>query len=185
MLRKTFQAAVAALVLAGLTACATTEQSASTVTLEPASQQLFELHHENGRIYVFDDVELYKAAASGNKPVFHRTRIGGGPEGQTLVFGLNSKQSKQTGDIDFIQLFDGKAAEADSFYGEMRKDGRIYVFESLQDMQTTRTTKPVFFVSMIGAGPEGETVFLVQNSKTSGKPADAMKARFESVYSKK
>jgi hypothetical protein len=185
MLRKTFKAAVAALAFAGLTACATAEQSAPTPAIEPASLQMFEVHHDNGRIYVFDSFELYKETAAGKTPLFHRTRIGGGPEGKTLVFGLNGDQSKKTGDIDFIQIFDGKAPASDNFYGEMRKDGRLYVFESLQDMHAARTSKPIFFVNMIGGGPEGQTVFFVQNSKTSGKPADSMMARYNAMNAKK
>ncbi|SFC27116.1 hypothetical protein SAMN05660443_2010 [Marinospirillum celere] len=178
MPNKFIQVAALALTLTGLTACVTQDSTSSSAALET---QLFEVHHDNGRIYVFDNQELYLQTAEGRTPLYHRTRIGGGPDGQTMVFGLNSAQSQKTGDIDFIQIFDGEVEVSGNFYGEMRRDGRIYVFERLEDMHATRTSNPLYYVNQIGAGPDGQTVFYVQNNDTSGKPADHMIEKFKAV----
>lgn len=179
MLKKTFQAALLALTVTGITACATQEGTGTSGATQET--QLFEVHHDNGRIYVFDNHDLYLETAEGKTPLYHRTRIGGGHDGKTLVFGLNSDQSKKTGDIDFVQIYDGEAEVTGNFYGEMRRDGRIYVFERLEDMHANRSGKPLYFVNQIGAGPDGQTVFYIQNKDTSGKPADHLIEKFNQV----
>jgi len=176
MFKKTFQSALLVLAAVAITACAT-----SGTSPQGQKTQLFEVHHDNGRTYVFDNFDLYMQAAQGGTPLYHRTRIGGGHEGQTLVFGLNSDQSKQTGDIDFIQMYDGEIDIAGEFYGEMRRDSRIYVFDRLEDMHANRSGNPLYFVNQIGAGPEGQTVYFVQNRDNSGQPADHLIEKFNQI----
>jgi|AntRauTorckE6833_2_1112554.scaffolds.fasta_scaffold16780_2 hypothetical protein len=178
MLNKTFQAAFLALTLAGVTACATQDSGEHTSTSE---QQLFELHHEDGRIYVFDDFDMYRAAVEGNKPTYHQNRIGAGPNGQTLVFGLDKDQSKQRS-IDFINIYTGSQELEGDFYGELKRDNRIYIAETLEDFHSAREGEPTYHVNRIGDGPDGETLVFIQNGDTKGKPADALIAKHKKLY---
>ncbi|MDR9466791.1 hypothetical protein [Marinospirillum sp.] len=180
MLNKTLQAAFLALTLAGVTACATQESG------EPSSaseQQLFELHHDDGRIYVFDDFDMYRAAVEGNKPTYHQNRIGAGPNGETLVFGLDKDQSKQRS-IDFINIYTGDQELEGSFYGELKRDNRIYIAETLEDFHSVREAEAIYHFNLIGDGPDGETLVFIQNGDTKGKPADALIAKYKKLYGK-
>ena len=149
-----------------LTSKNTVQEKAEQVVSGSEEMEIYEVHH-NGRIHVFYNRDLYKEFLQLGETSFRLTRIGAGPKGETMVFGLISEDKKKAHDSVGIKLYDKIMAPSDQFYGEMIKHGRIYVFTKFEDMKTVRDFgHPNFFYSEIGAGPKGETVIYVLNNKT-------------------
>jgi hypothetical protein len=159
-------------------ACASNQPEMAIESSAQPAIELYEVHHE-GRIHVFYDRKLYTDFLALGETPFRLTRIGAGPNQETLVFGLTKKDKKKPGKVDAINLFDGKLDAPADFYGELRNHGRIYVFNNFEDMQPVRQFgHPNFFYTEIGAGPKGETVVYVLNKKTKKKRPDALIATF-------
>lgn len=147
-----------------LNACASTGTSNKTDELA-----IYEVH-KNGRIHVFYDRQELKSFMKVGETTFRLTRIGAGPKGETMEFGLTKKDKKKPGKVAAIKLYDGKIKAGDNFYAEMYKNGRIYVFNNFKDMATVRNFgHPNYFYLSIGTGPKGETVVYVLNSKNKKK----------------
>lgn len=158
-----------------LTACA------SNSSIEPQKAEkleIFEVHHD-GRINVFYDKKLFKEFLQLGETSFRLTKIGAGPNGETLVFGLTKQDKKLKKPVAAIDLYDGKLKQ-DTIYAEMHKDGRIYVFNSFNDMKPVRLFgSPNYMYTEIGAGPNGETIVYVLNKKNKKKRPDALIAEFK------
>ncbi len=173
--------------VAVLAGCQSTDNSHKTAAKAPApavkkvnNDDLYEVSHE-GRYYVFDDMDVYKDFITNGETPYRKVYIGEGPNGQTLVFGLTGKDKKKTSGIGSIDMFQGKQAAAESFYGEMRgEDGRLYVFSELKDMEDVRKTgEAAYRFTQIGAGPKGETVVFVLNKGNKKKQPVALMAEFK------
>jgi len=158
---------------------------AAPVAAEPSVTEFFEIHKE-GRVIVMADAKLAKDYFQTGEVVFRDTRIGAGPYGQTLVFGLTKKETKDLGNSVVVGIWEGKVAPSKSFYGEMHKDGKIYVFPSWADMNQFRKTDEVTIrFTDIGAGPNGETVVYALNKAIAKTGPVAQKARFNELHGKK
>ncbi|GAB3481271.1 hypothetical protein [Marinomonas epiphytica] len=151
-----------------LTACGTetVKQDQAQPVVEAVAlnnQDLYEVHHE-GRIYIFDDRGTYEEFLEVGETSYRKVRIGEGPKGETLVFGLTNEDKKKTSGIASIEMYDGTLEGATPFYGEMRVEGRIYVFSSLAEMNNARLVGEVpLRYTDIGSGPAGETVVYALN----------------------
>lgn len=145
------------------------------------SVEIFEVHHD-GRINVFYDMKTYEEFKQLGETSYRLTRIGAGPNGETVVFGLPKKDKKKGAETTAAMLWDGKL-EYSSFYGEMDKHGRIYVFSDKAEMDHVRALgHPSYMYTQIGAGPKGETVVYVLNkSNKKKKPVDLI-AKFEAKH---
>lgn len=168
----------AALTLAG---CQSNEvKTAAAPVLN--NQDLYEVQHE-GRHYVFDDYKTYKSFLSVGETAYRKVYIGGGTHGETLVFGLRKEDKKKMAGIAGIDMFNGKLAAADNFYGELRgEDGRLYVFSTLEDMKAVREVgEAAYRFTQIGAGPEGQTVVFVLNKSNKKKKPVALMAQYKQV----
>lgn len=165
-----------------LTACGgATVKSNATATASLNNDDLYEVHHE-GRIYLFDDRGTYKEFLQVGETSYRKVRIGSGPKGETLVFGLTNADKKKFSGIASIDMYDGKLAGADSFYGEMRVEGRIYVFSSLAEMNDARVVGEVpLRYTDIGSGPKGETVVYALNSSNKKVKPEALIQRFKKM----
>ena len=145
--------------------------------------EIYEVH-EDGRIHVFYDRALYKEFVELGETPFRLTKIGAGPNGETLVFGLTGKDKKMKKPIPAIELYENKAEPAENFYGEMVKHNRIYVFSDFEDMKPVRQFgHPNFFYTEIGSGPDGETVVYVLNKSTKKKRPDTLIKKFKDMNS--
>jgi len=137
-------------------------------------QEIYEVH-EDGRIHVFYDRALYKEFLSLGETPYRLTRIGEGPNGETLVFGLTKKDKKKGADTVAVKLYSDKASVNGDFYAETRRHGRIYVFSKFEDMKPVRMFgHPTFFYTEIGSGPKGETVVYVLNKANKKKKPVAL-----------
>jgi len=161
--------------VAGMTACAQmdTAQNSAQEQMQQA-KALYEVHHCDGRIYFFYEKSTYAHFLQHGETPYSFKRIASGPNGETLVFGLTGADKKKLSGVESVEMYDGQLTP-EAFYGEMRMEGRIYVFSTLEDMKDVRTTgEAPYRFTQIGDGPNGETVVYVLNSsnkqKTRGCP---------------
>jgi len=154
---------------AALTAAPAAAQPATAST-----QHYFLVFHENGRIYPIADAKNYLAFLDVDELIYTRTRIGAGPAGETVVFGIEKAESKDLAKLSVAeQLYDGKMEVAGPFYGEVVKDGRFHVFGTWQDFKDYLVNKEITYTfTEVGSGPKGETVIYAMNKKSSkdGRP---------------
>jgi len=154
-----------------------TSACASNQATTQQADQLLEVH-EDGRIHIFYDKHTYDEFQQLGETSFRLTRIGAGPKGETVVFGLTAADKKKTSGIPSIEIYDGQRKPA-NFYGEMRAEGRIYVFSTYDDMKMVRNTgEAALRYSDIGAGPKGETVIYVLNSSNKKQKPVALMEQF-------
>ena len=103
-----------------------------------------------------------------------QTQIGNGPNGETLVFALTSKDKKKIKGIPSVMVYEGYVPLFETFYGEVVKEGRIYVFNDHRLMKVFRETgEAAYRFTQIGAGVNGETiVYVLASSKKKKQPLD-------------
>lgn len=140
----------------------------------------FLINHENGRIYAFSDTKNYLMFLESDEVPYTRTRIGAGAEGETVVFGITSSEAKDLNKPSGGEMFfDDKMGEVGSFYGEVMRNGRFYVFGEWSDFKDYLNHKEVTFTfTEVGTGPKGETVIYALNNKTKneGRPVALIEA---------
>lgn len=156
-----------------------TKMAASPAASAP-TEHFFIVYHENGRIYPIADVKNYLTFLETDELMFTRTRIGAGLEGETIVFGIEKNEADNPRKPSKAELFfDGKYTPTGPFYGEIVRDGRIYVFGSWADFKDFMVNKEVAYTyTEIGAGPKGETVIYALNKETAkkGRPVELIEA---------
>lgn len=145
----------------------------------------YEAHHE-GRIYVFDDLAIYKAFLEYGHTAYRLVRIGEGPGGETIVFGLTGEDKAKRSGIASVALYDGDIAPGDAFYGEVLYDGRFYVFDRWDDLVAFKQTwdAPYRFTE-IGAGPGGRTIVYVLNGDNKTEKPEALIAEFNARHDRR
>jgi hypothetical protein len=160
---------------------ATTE---ATVTQpSAAARELFVVLPEDERIYAFGDTKNYFQYLEHAEVALTRTRIGDGPGGRTLVFGITNDDVKANAPSVAERVLDKKLPAAPDFYGEVFKDGRFYVFHTLKDMNDFIEHGEVALAfTDIGAGPNGASIVWVMNkeSMAKGRPTATME-RFKAI----
>ena len=178
-LARVLTAASLALTLAACQSQSTKEESAKAPL---NNDDYYEVHHE-GRIYVFDDAGVYKEYLGVGETPFRKVRIGVGPHGETVVFGLHKKDKKKSEGVASVDMFDGKMEGAtEGFYAEIRSEGRIYVFDNWEDVKSFRQVgEAPYRYTDIGSGPKGETVVYVLNKGNKKKRPDALISRFQAA----
>jgi len=188
---KFFKVAVLSASVALMAACQTTQETAPAAPVKAEAvqtenlrnTQLFEVHKDN-RIYVFYDYALYEDFLKHGHTAYMYTRIGSGPKGETLVFGLTKQDKKKREGIPSVDLMDGSLEASEDFYAEMRLEGRIFVFSSLKDMKAVRKTgEAAYRHAKIGYGPKGETVVFVLNKGNKKKYPESLVKKFDSMNS--
>ncbi|WP_428354097.1 hypothetical protein [Methyloprofundus sp.] len=117
---------------------------------------------------------------------YRLTRIGAGPNSETLVFGLQSKDKKMNSGFGSVALYEGTAEGiTDGFYGEVINDGRIYVFNEWADLKEFLSVgEAIFRFTQIGAGPNGETVVYVLNKSNKKQQPTELMAEFSRKHKK-
>lgn len=147
------------------------------------ARELYVVLPEDGRIYVFGDTGNYADYRSHGEVTLTRTRIGEGPGGRTLVFGITPDDVKANQPSLGEQVMSGALPPAPDFYGEAFKGGRYFIFGSLKDMKDFIAFGEVpYSYTDIGAGPKGETLVYVMDKDgyAKGKPHERVE-RFKSV----
>lgn len=123
--------------------------------------------YKEGRIYIFDDFKTYEHFNQVGETAYRLTRIGAGPNGETLVFGLQKKDKKMRSGLGSVALYEGKAEGiTGGFYGEVIKDERINVFSVWADLKVfLNVGEAPYRFTQIGSGSKGETVVFVLNKQ--------------------
>lgn len=158
------------------TPAAKTESApAATKAEAPAQKQTyFMVYHENGRIYAMTEPKIYLGLMEHDEVPLTRARVGGGPDGETVVFGITSKDGEHLDKPTAAEnIFDGRTQDVGAFYGEVVRNGRYHVFGEWNDFQDYLAHKEITFTyTEIGTGPKGETVIYALNKKTKdeGRP---------------
>jgi len=140
--------------------------------------------YQDGRIYAFDDFKVYQDFIQLGETTFRFTRIGAGPKGETVVFGLRKVDKKKPRESGVLNLYDGKAEGiAKGFYGEVVKEGRIYIFSHWHDLKSfLKVGEATFRYTDIGAGAKGETLVYVLNKKNKKQKPLALMAVYKSKH---
>lgn len=181
-------AALAVLVLAGCASNASAPASAaaapaSTAASAETAKEFYVVLPEDGRYYAFGDKKNYFDYLAHGEVTLTRTKIGAGPGGKTVVFGINKDDVKANKPSLGELVFDGTLKAAPEFHGEVVKNGRYYVFGNLEDMKSFAAFGEVpYSFTDIGAGPKGETLVWVMNkaSYAKGRPTPTIE-RFKSM----
>ena len=189
--------AAGAAVLLALTGCATDMKQASSTqptaaaksapAATAAAREFYVVLPEDGRIYAFGDTKNYMDYMAHSEVALTRTRIGAGPGGKTVVYGITGDDVKKNTPSLAEQIMDGKLEAAPGFHGEAFKDGRYYVFGNLKDMMAfTAYGEVPYSYTDIGAGPKGETLVWVMNkdSYAKGRPVSTIE-RFRNLRAAK
>lgn len=141
---------------------------------------------KDGRIYIFDDFKTYASFNQVGETAYRLTRIGAGPKGETIVFGLAKQDKKMRSGLGSVALYEGTAEGIEEgFYGEVVEEGRIYVFSEWADLKSFLSVgEAPYRFTEIGSGPKGETVVYVLNKKNKkNKPVELI-AEFSKKHSK-
>ncbi|MDO9073865.1 MAG: hypothetical protein Q7U73_11410 [Rubrivivax sp.] len=162
---------------------ATTSPAAAAPAAAAQAKEFYAVLPEDGRIYAFGDTKNYKDYQAHGEVTLTRTKIGEGPGGKTLVFGITPDDVKTNKPSLGEQVMSGALAPAPDFYGEVFKAGRYFIFGNLKDMKDFIAFGEVpYSYTDIGAGPQGETLVFVMNkdSYAKGKPQDRIE-RFKAL----
>lgn len=146
-----------AVLAATLTACAAPLQ---TVKQEPLNNEDWYQVRTDTQVFVFDDYKVFKDfLATGKAPVL-RTLEEKDPAGQELILALRAEdEGKALNKISAYRFLKVAQPPAESFYGEVRQEGKIFVFKRYGDMMDTiKLGEPIFRYTDIGGGPDGKTV---------------------------
>ena len=133
--------------------------------------------HKDGRIYVIADAgDLREFLSNGELPL-RVTRIGGGPRGETIVFGIARPESKKKEGFGAVEMYDGKREGAKKdFYAEVCRDNQCHVFGTWAELDAFRKSGDASSLSKVNVtGPAGEAVMVAQ-------PAEALVERFKTVH---
>lgn len=146
--------------------------------------ELFMVLPESGRIHAFGDTKNYFDFKQHGENILTRTKVGEGPGGKTLVFGITADDVKANKPSRGEQILSGAIPAGGAFYGEILRGGRYFLFGNLKDMTDFAAFGEVpYSYTDIGAGPKGETIVMVMNkdSYPKGKPTERM-VRFKAVH---
>ena len=153
------------------------ETQASAPAMAPAAAaqatEFYVVLPEDGRYYAFGNYKLYQDYLAHGEVALTRTRIGAGPDGRTVVFGITNDDVKTGKPSIAEQVFDAKLAPAKDFYGEVYKGGRYYVFGQLKDLLEFAAHGEIpYSFTDIGTGPNGATLVWVVDKEgfAKGRP---------------
>lgn len=140
--------------------------------------------HDHGRIHVFDDFKTYQSYLQVGETAYRRSRIGAGPGGKTVVFGLTKQDKKKRSGVASEAMFDGKAKGVDNgFYAEVLYENRFYVFDRWDDLVSFKQVwEAPYRLTAIGEGSGGRTVVYVLNSGNKKKRPTALIAKYKALH---
>lgn len=142
----------------------------------------YEFEHE-GRIYVLSDAKDFNGFIKTSEVPYSTKKIGGGPGGKTIVYGLVKNETKMLEKDSRAQgaaqkMYEGQLKGLDkNFFAVVIRDDKAYVFSSWNDLEAFRKTGKASGFAEKG-GPEGREVVYVN---ASAKPEEAG-ARYAKLY---
>lgn len=146
------------------------------------NEDYYEFEHE-GRIYVLSDAKDFAGFFKTGEVVYSSKKIGAGPGGKTLVYGLIKNETKMLEKdpraVGAAQkMYEGSLKGLDkNFFGVVVRDDKTYVFNSWNDLAAFRAGTPASGFTD-SAAPGGRPVVYVN---ASARPDEAS-ARFAKLY---
>lgn len=134
-------------------------------------------HHE--RLFVVGDAEMANSFANHGHLPYTRTMLGAGPEGQTVVFQVDKKDPNLTQRI--VKKFKGTPRLVETNNVDMwvySLNGRIFLVgtETMAESFMEHGHLP-YTRTLLGAGPEGETV-VIQVDKKNPELAERLEKKY-------
>ena len=125
----------------------------------------------DGRLYVLSSEADYTGYRTTGEVPFNVKRIQGGPNGQTVVYGLVKDETKSLEKDPNFQgaaqrMYEGShAGSPTAFYGQIQEGNTVYVFNNWADFAAYRQGRgrPTGYVVQ-NATPEGATVVYVNQA---------------------
>lgn len=139
---------------------------------------------KDGRLYVISDAKDFNTFIKTGELVFSTKKIGGGPGGKTIVYGLIKKETELLAKDPRTQgaaqkMYEGNLAGLDKgFFGVVEKEDSYYVFSSWKDVSAFKASGAAAGYKDVGAGPAGKDVVYVA---ASSRPAENS-ARLTKLY---
>lgn len=146
------------------------ELEASRLAAVRNSDDYYEYHLDN-EIIVLADKKDVKTFVTANEIPLRVTKIGGGPNGERLVFGLVRNEAKaMEKKVGYKggaqQMYEGTLEGNDKgFYGEVMKGGRYVVFGSWKDLQAYRQSGAANPVSSATTADGKPVTFTTDNAE--------------------
>ncbi|MGH8522920.1 MAG: hypothetical protein ACREXY_01465 [Gammaproteobacteria bacterium] len=145
------------------------------------NEDYYEFERE-GRIYVLSDSKDYNTYLKTNEVVLSTKKIGGGPDGKTIVYGLIKNEAKMMEKDPKSQgaaqkMYEGKLRGLDKdFFGVVVRNDTYYVFSSWKDLESFKTAGAA--MGFRETDPAGHAVIYV------GAPAkpEALSTRFAKAH---
>lgn len=140
---------------------------------------------QEGRIYVLSDAKDYITFLKTGEIVLSTKKIGGGPGGKTIVYGLIKNETKLLEKDPKSQgaaqkMFEGNLRGLEKgFFGMVLKGTTYYVFSNWKDLEAYKAAGTATGFSDALPGPEARTVVYVG---ASAKPTDVAE-RFSKLQS--
>ena len=147
------------------------------------NEDYFEFEHD-GRIYVLSDTKDYNTYLKTKEVVLSTKKIGGGPDGKTIVYGLIKNEAKMLEKDPKVQgaaqkMFEGKLRGLDKdFFGVVVRNDVHYVFSSWKDLEAFKASGTAS--GFRETDPAGLAVVYVG---ASSKP-ETLSARFAKAHSR-
>lgn len=146
------------------------------------SAEFYEVFHDNGRIYRFDDYKTYHAFLASGEVAYVLTQVGAGPKGETVVWGQTKANTDKSSGFPGYELVAGNL-KPDELYAEVVYKGRIYVADDLKELMAFRSSHEAAYSFVdIGSGPNGKTVVYVLTKATASQRPDGLIARFRARH---
>lgn len=147
------------------------------------NEDYFEFEKDD-RIYVLADAKDYNTYVKTNEVVLSTKKIGGGPGGKTIVYGLTKNEAKMLEKDPKAQgaaqkMFEGKLRGMDKdFFGVVLSSDTYFVFSSWKDVEAFKASGTA--KGFRDAGPDGRGVIYVG---ATTKPA-SLSERFAKAQAK-
>lgn len=170
-----------ALLAAAISACSLQPAAQSAKAPELNNEDWYQVRTET-QVFVFDDFAVFDQFLSSNQAPVLRKLEEKDPAGQEIILALRAEdQGKSLEQIAAYRFLKVSQVPAHPFYGEVRQDGKIFVFKRYGDMKDMiQLGEPTFRYTDIGGGPEGSTVTYALG-KEEGRP-DATIAQFKKKH---
>lgn len=101
-------------------------------------------YHVRGRVYVLSDEADARLVLAGEEVPLTITRVGGGPRGETVVFGIPYAERNKKQGFGALDLYERRLEGRDGdFYAEVYRSGVYHVFDRWDDLETYRNRRYV------------------------------------------
>ena len=126
------------------------------------------VYEHHGRLYVIGQaITNHQFRKSGHLP-YTRTILGSGPAGETVVLEVNKKDPQLVERLQAKFLKQPMLLESDKDYWVYEHEGRHYVVGQAKTKEQFITSGHLPYTrTILGAGPQGETVVFEVNKKDS------------------